>query len=93
MKKKDKAINTKLYNCEFSKKNILQENYKEFANRFLKKGAEMETRLPCKVWQIQFMWLRVFFVLGARNCVNFHLFIDIIHDCCNHMTFSSFKAS
>ena len=24
-------------------------------------------------------------VLVARNCVNLHLFIDIIHDCCNHM--------
>ena len=24
-------------------------------------------------------------VPGARNCVNVHLFIDIIHDCCNHM--------
>ena len=25
-------------------------------------------------------------VPGARNCIKFHLFIDIIHDCCNHMT-------
>ena len=23
---------------------------------------------------------------GARNCVNLHLFIDIIHTCCNQMT-------
>ena len=22
----------------------------------------------------------------ARNCINLHLFIDVIHYCCNHMT-------
>ena len=25
-------------------------------------------------------------VPGARNWVNFHLFVDIIHDCCSHMS-------
>ena len=25
-------------------------------------------------------------VQGARNCINLHLFIDVIHYCCNHMT-------
>ena len=30
-------------------------------------------------------WMKVTgVVLGARNCVNLHLLIDIIHDCCNH---------
>ena len=32
-------------------KNILFENYQEFANRFLNMGTEVETRLPCKVWE------------------------------------------
>ena len=45
----------------------------------------METRQPGKVLETQFMWLRVYFVLGARYCVNLHLFIDIIHDYCTHM--------
>ena len=82
-------------------KYILLENYEEFANRFLNKGAEVETRLAFKVWEIQFMWLKVYFfwdfclcpgehyrfwpVLGARHWVNLHLFIDIIHDFCNYM--------
>ena len=44
----------------------------------------METRQPGKVLETQFMWLRVYFVLGARYCVNLHLFIDIIHDYCNY---------
>ena len=58
----------------------------------------METSLPCKVSETQFMWLgvcnfrnfwvcpgehyRFWPVPGARNL---HLFIDIIHDCCSHM--------
>ena len=42
-------------------KYILLENYEEFANRFLNKGAEVETCLACKVWETQFMLLRVYF--------------------------------
>ena len=54
--KKDKAIITKLYNYEFPRK-IQLENYLESANRFLNKVVEVETRLPCKVLETQFMWL------------------------------------
>ena len=58
----------------------------------------METPLPWKALR-KFMRLRVCFfqeilgerfrfcpVPGARNCVNLHLFIDIIHNCCSQMT-------
>ena len=61
----------------------------------------METRLPCKVSETQFMWLGVYYfrkfvsvpvynITGfdlsrVLNCVNLHLFIDSIHDCCIHM--------
>ena len=61
----------------------------------------METRLPCKISETQFMWLGVYYfrnfwavpdehyrfwpVPVARNYVYLHLLIDIIHDCCSHM--------
>ena len=61
----------------------------------------METRLPCKSWETQLMWLRIYFpeifgtvpseryrswpVPGPRNCVYLHLFIGNSYDCCNHM--------
>ena len=57
---------------------------------------------PCKVWKHnscgwQYIFSGIFGSVpgeryrfwpapGARNCFNLHLFIDIIHDCCNHMT-------
>ena len=78
------------------------ENYKELAYQFLNKGIEVETRLPCKVSETQFMWLGVYcfrnfgfvpgehyrfwHVPGVRNCVILRLFIDFIHYCCNQMT-------
>ena len=62
----------------------------------------METPLPCKAWETQFMRPEYVFsgnfgfvpgqrfrfcpVPGARNCVNLHLLIDFIHNCCNQMT-------
>ena len=49
-------------------KNILLENYLEFANRFLNKDAEVETRVPCKVGETQFIWLRVYFFWKIWVC-------------------------
>ena len=34
---------------------------RKFANRFLDKGVEVETRLPYIVWETLFMWRRVYF--------------------------------
>ena len=49
-------------------KNILLDNYLEFANRFLNNGVEVETRLPCKVSEIQFMWLGVYYFRNFWVC-------------------------
>ena len=39
-----------------------------FANRFQNKDAEIETRLPFKAWETQFMWLRVYIFGNFSVC-------------------------
>ena len=36
--------------------------------RFLNKAVEVETRLPCKVWETQFMWLGVYYFRNFWVC-------------------------
>ena len=45
--KKDTIDYYKIIQLWISLKNILLENYYEFANRFLNKGVGVETGLPC----------------------------------------------